>query len=276
MQAAVPSGVSHAAPPILEFRDVAKTFDTQRGSVTALRGISVTVADGEFLTVVGPSGCGKSTLLNLLVGLEKPSSGAIFFEGSNAIDRMKIGYVMQDDNLYPWRTLQENVEFPLELRGVAPRERSRIARQYLAKVQLAGFENRYPYELSGGMRQRGNIVRALSYSPRLIIMDEPFGPLDAQTRLLLQQQLLDIWAQERKTIIFITHDLHEAIALGDRVLVLTKRPGSVKSVHTVDIPRPRNLRHLHELPAFRSLMSTLGDELEEEIMGSQREVEVAA
>jgi NitT/TauT family transport system ATP-binding protein len=255
------------AAPILEFRDVTKTFHTQRGAVKALNGLSVTVRDGEFLTIVGPSGCGKSTLLNLLVGLEKPSAGSITLEGRGEIDRMKIGYVMQDDNLYPWRTLQQNVEFPLELRGMPARERAAVARDYLARVQLSGFENRYPYELSGGMRQRGNIVRALSYSPRVIIMDEPFGPLDAQTRLLLQQQLLDLWAQERKTVIFITHDLHEAIALGDRVLVLTKRPGTVKAVHDVAIERPRHLRHIHEHPEFRRLMSILGDQLEEEIMG---------
>jgi NitT/TauT family transport system ATP-binding protein len=254
--------------PLLQFRDVSKTFETQRGPVKAISGISVDVRDGEFLTIVGPSGCGKSTLLNLLVGLEKPSGGSIWLEGQQEIDRMKIGYVMQDDNLYPWRTLQQNVEFPLELRGIGAAERQRIARDYLAKVQLDGFENRYPYELSGGMRQRGNIVRALSYSPRVIIMDEPFGPLDAQTRILLQQQLLDIWQQEKKTVIFITHDLHEAIALGDRVLVLTKRPGSVKAIHDVVLPRPRDIRHIHEHPEFRRLLSTLGDQLEEEIMGS--------
>lgn len=253
---------------LLQFRDVAKTFSTQRGDVRAISGISVDVRDGEFLTIVGPSGCGKSTLLNLLVGLEKPSSGSILLDGRADIDRTKIGYVMQEDNLYPWRTLQQNVEFPLELRGVPPAERARIARQYLAKVQLEGFENRYPYELSGGMRQRGNIVRALSYSPRVIIMDEPFGPLDAQTRLLLQQQLLDIWQQEKKTVIFITHDLHEAIALGDRVMVLTKRPGSVKAIHDIGLPRPRDIRHIHEHPEFRRLLSLLGDQLEEEIMGT--------
>lgn len=257
------------AEPILQFREVSKTFQTQRGAVKAIGSISVDVRDGEFLTIVGPSGCGKSTLLNLLVGLEKPSGGSILLEGQREIDRMKIGYVMQDDNLYPWRTLQENVEFPLELRGVPATERTRIARDYLAKVQLSGFENRYPYELSGGMRQRGNIVRALSYSPRVIIMDEPFGPLDAQTRILLQQQLLDIWQQEKKTVVFITHDLHEAIALGDRVMVLTKRPGSVKAIHDINLPRPRDIRHIHEHPEFRRLLSTLGDQLEEEIMGTR-------
>ncbi|MEP9354633.1 ABC transporter ATP-binding protein [Xanthobacter sp. KR7-65] len=250
---------------VLEFRQVSKTYDAGHGRVTALKDLSISVRPGEFLTVVGPSGCGKSTLLNLLVGLEQPSGGDILLNGSRSIDRRRIGYVMQNDNLYPWRTLRENVEFPLELRNVPEAERRRISLDYLAKVHLRDFADRYPHELSGGMRQRGNIVRALSFSPDLIIMDEPFGPLDAQTRLLLQNQLLELWADEGKTVIFITHDLPEAIALGDRVMVLTARPGRVKSVHDVPIPRPRNVRHLHEDSVYRDLLSRLGDELAEEI-----------
>jgi NitT/TauT family transport system ATP-binding protein len=251
--------------PILQFKDVTKTYRSDRGSVKALDRISVEVREGEFLTIVGPSGCGKSTLLNILVGLELPSEGEITLDGACAVDRKAVGYVMQNDNLYPWRTLRENVEFPLELRGVAPAERRDISMRYLEKVRLQDFADRYPYELSGGMRQRGNIVRALSFSPRILVMDEPFGPLDAQTRLLLQNLLLELWAEERKTIIFITHDLHEAIGLGDRVVVLTARPGRVKSVHHVDIPRPRHLRQLHENPTYRTLLSRIGDELAEEI-----------
>jgi NitT/TauT family transport system ATP-binding protein len=254
-----------ASRPILQFKDVTKTYRSERGSVKALDRISVDVKEGEFLTIVGPSGCGKSTLLNVLVGLELPSEGEIILDGARAVDRKAVGYVMQNDNLYPWRTLRENVEFPLELRGVAAAERREISMRYLEKVRLQDFADRYPYELSGGMRQRGNIVRALSFSPRMLVMDEPFGPLDAQTRLLLQNLLLDLWAEERKTIIFITHDLHEAIGLGDRVVVLTARPGRVKSVHSVDLPRPRNLRHLHENATYRGLLSRIGDELAEEI-----------
>ncbi len=221
---------------VLKFRNVSKTFRSDRGSVVALDSLSLDVRDGEFLTIVGPSGCGKSTLLNILVGLELPSDGEIFLDGRNAVDRKAVGYVMQNDNLYPWRTLRENVEFPLELRGYSQSDRRDISQRYLEKVRLAEFGDRYPYELSGGMRQRGNIVRALSFSPRILIMDEPFGPLDAQTRLLLQNLLLDLWAEERKTIVFITHDLHEAIALGDRVVVLTARPGA-SSRFTASISR---------------------------------------
>lgn len=254
-----------SASPVLQFRDVTKTYKSDRGSVKALDRMSVEVMEGEFLTIVGPSGCGKSTLLNILVGLELPSEGEITLDGARAVDRKAVGYVMQNDNLYPWRTLRENVEFPLELRGVPKAERRDISMRYLEKVRLHEFADRYPYELSGGMRQRGNIVRALSFSPRILVMDEPFGPLDAQTRLLLQNLLLDLWADERKTVIFITHDLHEAIGLGDRVVVLTARPGRVKSIHPVDIPRPRHLRQLHENATYRNLLSRIGDELAEEI-----------
>jgi NitT/TauT family transport system ATP-binding protein len=254
-----------SASPVLQFRDVTKTYKSDRGSVKALDRMSVEVKEGEFLTIVGPSGCGKSTLLNILVGLELPSEGEITLDGARAVDRKAVGYVMQNDNLYPWRTLRENVEFPLELRGVPKAERRDISMRYLEKVRLHEFADRYPYELSGGMRQRGNIVRALSFSPRILVMDEPFGPLDAQTRLLLQNLLLDLWSDERKTVIFITHDLHEAIGLGDRVVVLTARPGRVKSIHPVDIPRPRHLRQLHENATYRNLLSRIGDELAEEI-----------
>jgi len=254
-----------AVAPILEFRGVSKRFVSLKGSVQAVAEISLSVRPGEFLTIVGPSGCGKSTLLNLLVGLERPSGGEILLEGRASVDRLKIGYVMQNDSLYPWRTLAQNVELPLELRGMGAAARRRIALDYLARVRLAEFADRYPHELSGGMRQRGNIVRALSFSPSLIIMDEPFGPLDAQTRLLLQQQLLELWAEERRTVMFITHDLHEAIALGDRVLVLSARPGRVKALHEVPIPRPRELRRLHDDAIFRELLTRVGDELAEEI-----------
>lgn len=262
---ALPHVPHDVGSPVLEFRNVSKRFNTGTESVQAISNISLAVRQGEFLTIVGPSGCGKSTLLNLLVGLEAPSTGDILLEGQPTVDRLKIGYVMQSDNLYPWRTLAENVELPLELRGVPPEKRRRIALDYLDRVRLADFAARYPHELSGGMRQRGNIVRALCFSPSVIIMDEPFGPLDAQTRLLLQMQLLELWEQERKTVVFITHDLHEAIALGDRVLVLTARPGRVKALHEIPIPRPRDLRHLHDDPTFRNLLTRVGDQLAEEI-----------
>lgn len=251
----------------LVFDNVSKVFGGPDGApVVALQDFSIDVSAGEFLTIVGPSGCGKSTLLNLLVGLDQPSGGTILLNGKPAWEhRLEIGYVTQEDNLYPWRTLRQNVEFPLEIRGVDAKARQRRSSELLSRVGLGGFENRYAHQLSGGMRQRGNIVRALSFGPRLILMDEPFGPLDAQTRIVLQQQLLDLWAEERKTVIFITHDLQEAIALGDRVVVMTARPGRIKAVHNVRIPRPRDLHHLHENVEFRSVLSELWDALAEEV-----------
>lgn len=258
--------LERSTPVMLEFKNLSKRYPTRDGEVLAVEGLDLAVRAGEFLTVIGPSGCGKSTLLNMLVGLERPTAGSILIEGKPVHEnRMRIGYVMQNDNLYPWRTLCRNVEFPLEIRRVPAAERRRIALSYLRKVKLEGFEDKFPHELSGGMRQRGNVVRALAFSPDVLIMDEPFGPLDAQTRLLLQEQLLDLWREERKTIVFITHDLHEAIALGDRVMVMSARPGRTKAIHDVPIPRPRNLRHIHESSEFRSLLSDLTDQLSEEI-----------
>lgn len=256
----------HRSAEFLSFDNVSKAYQTRSGDVLAVTDLNLQVRQGEFLTIVGPSGCGKSTLLNMLAGLELPSRGQILLEGKPLAERQReIGYVMQNDNLYPWRTLIENVMFPLEIREVPKAERRRIAKDYLARVKLDGFEDRYPFELSGGMRQRGNIVRALSFSPNLLIMDEPFGPLDAQTRLLLQSQLLELWQEEQKTVIFITHDLSEAIALGDRVMVMSARPGRAKVVLDIDIERPRNLAHIHEQDTYRTLLSRLGDELAEEI-----------
>lgn len=256
----------------LEFDRISKTFDGPDGApVVALDEVTLDVGAGEFLTVVGPSGCGKSTLLNLLIGLDHPTGGAIRLDGSPAWEhRLEIGYVTQEDNLFPWRTLRQNVEFPLEIRGMDAPARTRRSDELLARVGLGEFKDRYAHQLSGGMRQRGNIVRALSFGPRVILMDEPFGPLDAQTRIVLQEQLLDLWAEERKTVIFITHDLQEAIALGDRVVVMTARPGRIKAIHDVNIPRPRDLHHLHENEVFRSLLSELWDALAEEVRSAAR------
>jgi NitT/TauT family transport system ATP-binding protein len=250
----------------LSFRGVARDFYTRGRVVHAVAELSFDVAPGEFLTIVGPSGCGKSTLLNMVSGLLPASSGEILYKGASIRGvNAEIGYVTQADNLYPWRTLRENVEFPLEVRGVAKPERRRRAAELIERVGLGGFEDHYPYELSGGMRQRGNIIRTLSYDPEVILMDEPFGPLDAQTRLILQDQLLHLWDAARKTIIFITHDLGEAVALADRVVVMTARPGRIKSICPVPIARPRDLFHIHDDEHFRKTYDRLWDDLESEV-----------
>jgi sulfonate transport system ATP-binding protein len=252
--------------PIVSLRDVSRGFVRRGRAVPALGGVSLDVEAGELVTIVGPSGCGKSTLLNLISGLLEPSSGAVLYKGTAVRGiNTQVGYVTQADNLYPWRTLRENVEFPLEVRGVAGAERRRRAGAFIERVGLGGFEDHYPYELSGGMRQRANIIRTLVYDPELILMDEPFGPLDAQTRLILQDQLLGLWDAARKTIVFITHDLTEAVALADRVVVMTARPGRVKRVCPVPLKRPRDLFHLHDDEQFRVTYDTLWDDLAEEV-----------
>ncbi|SHK59619.1 NitT/TauT family transport system ATP-binding protein [Pseudonocardia thermophila] len=253
--------------PLIELVGVSRSFGRGAGRVVAVRDLDLTVGEGEIITVVGPSGCGKSTLLNMLARLDEPDAGELRFRGRPAAEAdVEIGYVTQSDSLFPWRTLLANVEYPLEIRGVPKAERRERAMALLARVGLAGFENHLPRQLSGGMRQRGNIVRALVYEPDIVLMDEPFGALDAQTRLLQQRQLQDICAEERTTVVFITHDLQEAILLGDRVVVMTARPGSIKLVREVGIDRPRDLDHIHEQPRFQHLVTELWDALRDEVL----------
>lgn len=234
--------------------------------ITALERIDLDIRKGEFVTIVGPSGCGKSTLLNILSGLMPTSEGEVHFNGTRiaGVDR-RVGYITQSDNLYPWRTLRDNVVFPLEITGVRRAERYRRAESWIERVGLKGFENAYPHELSGGMRQRANIIRTLVYEPEVILMDEPFGPLDAQTRITLQDQLLKLWESSRATVIFITHDLTEAIALADRVLLMSARPGKMVRDDVVAIPRPRDIFHMHDNPEFRRLYDEIWKELEVQV-----------
>ena len=241
---------------------VAKRFEGRDRVVSALEATSLTVAAGEFVTLVGPSGCGKSTLLNIISGLTAASGGSVRLDGRSitGVNR-RVGYITQQDNLFPWRTLRDNVALPLEIVGVAPKERREKADHWLERVGLEGFGDAYPHELSGGMRQRGSIVRTLIYEPPVILMDEPFGPLDAQTRIVLQDMLLSIWEGARSTIIFVTHDLTEAIVLADRVLLMSARPGRIVRSDQVNIPRPRNIFQIHENPEFRRLYSEIWNDL---------------
>lgn len=251
---------------ILSLQGVSKAFFSHGSRVLAVDKIDLDIHEKEFLTIVGPSGCGKSTLLNVIVGLIPPSEGNILFQGSKSRGiNTRIGYVTQADNLLPWRTLIKNVVFPLELRGGHDNQGEERARGLIRQVGLAGFEHHYPHELSGGMRQRANIIRTLIYDPKVLLMDEPFGPLDAQTRITLQNQLLQLWTESQKTFIFITHDLVEAISLADRVVVMTARPGRIKSINEVRIPRPRDVFHIHRSEEFRDIYDKLWEELREEV-----------
>jgi NitT/TauT family transport system ATP-binding protein len=208
--------------------------------VETLRQIDLTIEDGEFLCLLGPSGCGKSTLLEILAGLQQATSGTVLFDGQKLTGPGKErGVVFQDPSLYPWRTIFQNVELGLEIRGTAKRDRKEAVQRYLDLVGLHGFEHKYPHQLSGGMRQRAGIARALANRPKVLLMDEPFGAVDHLTRLQLQDDLLEIWSEEKKTVVFVTHDVSEAVYLGDRVVLLSPRPGRINAIFPVRLKRPR-------------------------------------
>jgi NitT/TauT family transport system ATP-binding protein len=256
-----------ASAEAVRIEDLRVDYEREGARVQALAGVNLSVREREFLAVVGPSGCGKSTLLNVLVGSLRPTAGEVFVGGKavSGINRA-VGYVTQDDNLLPWRGLLGNVELPLELRGIPTNERRRRARELLQRVNLEAFESHFPHELSGGMRQRANIVRALIYDPSLIVMDEPFGSLDAFTRGKMQNLVLDLWENARQTILFITHDLAEAIVLADRVAVMTRRPGQIKAMVSIDIPRPRDTFALKTTDIFHHYFNEVWGLLAEEVV----------
>lgn len=261
------SGPARDAQPKLSLRHVTKQFAIrgEKTHFTALQDISIDLAAGEFLVLVGPSGCGKSTLLDLLGGLTQPTSGEILLDGKPVtgpgLDR---GIVFQQYALLPWRTARKNIEFGLEAKGLPAAERHRRAEQYLELVGLQGFADRYPHELSGGMKQRVAIARSLAFDPEVLLMDEPFAALDAQTRESLQDELLRIWQATGKTILFITHGIDEALYLGQRVAVLTSRPGRIKKIVDVDIDRSAD--DIRSSEGFRAqrhhVWSLLHDEVE--------------
>nr|WP_224045402.1 ABC transporter ATP-binding protein [Paraburkholderia unamae] len=221
---------------------------------TVLKRFDLSVREGEFLSLLGPSGCGKSTFLNVLAGLTPPTSGEIRVDGDpvSAV-RQKLGFVFQGYALFPWRTVRKNVEAGLEIRGMKRAERRDEAERFLRLVGLLDFADHYPHQLSGGMRQRVAIARALAYGPEILLMDEPFGALDAQTRELLQQELLGIWERSATTVVFVTHSIDEAVFLSDRVAILGRGPGRVKEIIDIDLPRPRGdaLRHSAAFVALR-------------------------
>jgi len=230
--------------------DVSKVYADRGGPpVEALAGVTFTVEAEELVAVVGPSGCGKSTLLNMVAGLLPPSAGLIAFEGALPPGRPPTAMVFQEFALFPWRTVQANVELGLEEAGRPAAERHAIARRFIDLTGLGGFERKYPHQLSGGMRQRVGIARALAVDPAVLLMDEPFSALDAQTRQLMQEELLTIWERTRKTIVYVTHNIHEAVYMADRVVVLSRRPGRVLADVPIDLPRPRR-EAMARAPAF--------------------------
>ena len=253
----------------LQVEGIRKEFVSPTGEVTpVLRGISFTARGGEFLAVVGPSGCGKTTLLRILDGLLDADGGSIFLDGRQVQapgpDR---GFVFQADSLLPWRTVADNIGFGLEIQGRERAASRRTVAELVELVGLEGFERHYPHQLSGGMRQRVNLARALAINPDVLLMDEPFASLDAQTRELMQAELLRIWSEERKTVLFITHQIDEAVYLADRVIVFSGRPATVKAAVHVDIPRPRPLAVKRQPEVLRHV-EEIWRLIEEEVRGA--------
>ena len=251
-------------------RNVSKRFVTPTGTAfTALQGVDLTVAPGEFCAVVGPTGCGKSTTLALISGLEPPSRGEVTVLGApvNGVGR-SVGYMFQRDAVFPWKTVLDNVAAGPRFRGMRGSEATERAREWIVRVGLAGFEGHYPHQLSGGMRKRVALAQTLITEPQILLMDEPFSALDVQTRALMENELLDLWAATGASVVFVTHDLEEAVALADRVVVITAGPGTVKAVYPVDLPRPRNIQEIRFLPEFNQIYQEIWSSLKDEVLVS--------
>src|SRR5579872_5393419 len=262
-----------AADPLLTVENVVKRFETQDGVVTAVDDVSFTVRPGEFLSVIGPSGCGKSTLFNVIGGLLGHHRGAVRVGGETVSGPHKsIGMVFQEESTFPWRTVRDNVAFPLELTGMPKEKRAERARHFISMVGLDGFENRYPGELSGGMRQRVSLARTLASEPKILLMDEPFAALDEQTRLLLGDKVLQIQQQLKQTTLLITHNITEAVQMSDRILVMTYRPGKVKRIVDIDLPRPRS-SEIVTSDAFGRYVAQIWADLREEASRGMRDEE---
>lgn len=255
-----PAADPATAETLISYRNVGKTFETDQGEVVAVRDISLEVRTAEFITLVGPSGCGKSTLLNMAAGLFPPTSGKVFYQGAEVQPyNQRVGYMTQNDHLLPWRDVLGNVMIPLEIRGVAKGEARDRVMELLEKMGLNGFEHSYPSQLSGGMRKRCALARLLAYDPDALLMDEPFGALDAQLRLKMQIEIRRLAIELGKTVVFVTHDLDEAVSLADRCVVFTHRPGTIARVVDVPLGRDRDLMNLRRDNAYRDLNAELWD-----------------
>lgn len=244
--------------------NLTKVFKVRGGNIVALEDVNISVKDGEFLCIVGPSGCGKTTFLRILAGLEKQTSGRVYMRSKDP-EKPLTSMVFQGDSVFPWMTVAENVAYGLRIKGVPPKDRREAAARYLKLMGLSKFADAYPYQLSGGMKQRINVARAFVSDPEILLMDEPFGALDEQNRLILQQELLKIWEGSGKTSLFITHSIDEALILGDRVMVMTAHPGKIKAIVDVDIERPREILSLRSSPGFAALYREIWHLLQEEV-----------
>ncbi len=255
-------------PTAVTLKNVARRFVTPAGEIlSALEDFDLSIAPGEFFAIVGPTGCGKSTTLGLIAGLAKPQAGEVtlFDAPVDGVDR-RVGFVFQQDAVFPWRNVLGNVMAGPLFRGVPKARAEEMARDWITRVGLKGFEDHHPHQLSGGMRKRVALAQTFINNPQVLLMDEPFSSLDVQTRELMQEELLQLWAQAKSAVLFVTHDLDEAILLADRVAVLTTRPARVKSVHTIDLPRPRDVAKLRYDEKFIAIARNISDDLREEVL----------
>lgn len=247
--------------------DLGIAFETRRGVVDAVHDVNLFIPAGEFTAIVGPSGCGKSTILNAIAGLRKPQHGRVRLDGDVVTKVSKsVGYLFQKDALLPWKTVLRNVALPLIIRGVDRGEAHERARQWLSRVHLSGFEDYYPHQLSGGMKKRAALAAVFVYEPSVMLMDEPFSALDVQTRNLMENELLDLWTETRPTVVFVTHDLEEAIGLSDRVVVFSAGPGTVKSEYEISLPRPRSLTEIRFADGFEAQYERIWGDLRSEVL----------
>jgi len=251
---------------MLEFRNVSKWFAKDGRKIVALEGADLAIKEGEFVSVVGPSGCGKSTLLNLAAGLGPASAGEVLYRGKPVTTiNTDVGYITQRDNLLPWASVYDNIVLGLRIRRVPTVRQRELAEHFLRLTGLTEFARHFPAELSGGMRKRVALVRTLIYGPEMVLMDEPFSALDAHVKLIMHEELLRIWEADRKTILFITHDLVEAITLSDKIFIMSARPGRVKTAMTIELPRPRDPFTLQTTAAFNAIFTTLWTSLKDDI-----------
>ncbi len=258
------------APPKIAIERLTKTFATRGGPFVALDGISLDIARGSFCTIVGPSGCGKTTLLRILAGLETASAGRVAITADDP-EKPLNAMVFQGDSIFPWMTVWNNAAYGLRMRG-APRAHIReVVGHYLDRTGLSRFADRYPHQLSGGMKQRVSIARAFATDPEVLLMDEPFSALDEQNRTLLQEELLRIWDDDKKTVVFITHSVDEAVTMGDRIVVMTAHPGRIKALVEVPFPRPRGVLELRKDPAYGALVFRIWSDLRDEVDRARRQ-----
>lgn len=258
--------------PRIRFVDVAKTFNSHGSDIAAVQDINLSVAPGEFVALVGPSGSGKSTLLNMTSGMLQPSRGEVLYDGKPIAGLNRgVGYMTQKDTLFPWRSVAENIGLPLELacRGMSRADRADRVRQMIELIGLKGFENHVPGELSGGMRKRVALARTIIYEPETLLMDEPFGALDAQLKLVMLDELQRLTQQRKMTVLFVTHDLSEAISLADRIVVFSARPGSIRRITPVALPRPRDVFKVRFQPAFNELNEMLWNEMQDDVLKAE-------